>query len=145
MSTRDNRRRARRAERALSRVGVRLTRQRVAIAAELLDEDDDITAQELHARLRARGAPLGLATVYRTLTLLAEAGVIDALAHHPGELCYRWCGDGHHHHLVCSRCHRVVELGECDLDPWLERLSAEHGFVATGHHLEVAGVCAGCR
>ncbi|HEX2112303.1 MAG TPA: Fur family transcriptional regulator [Gaiellaceae bacterium] len=145
MSARDNRRRARRAERALSRVGVRLTRQRVAIAAELLDEDDDITAQELHARLRARGAPLGLATVYRTLTLLAEAGAIDALAHHPGELCYRWCGDGHHHHLVCSRCHRVVELGGCDLDPWLERISADHGFVATGHHLEVAGVCAGCR
>ena len=134
-----------RAERALARAGVQPTRQRVAIAAELMDEHDDVTAQELHARLRARGVPLGLATVYRTLGLLAEGGAIDTLSHHAGELCYRWCGDDHHHHLVCSSCHRVVELAECELDPWLDRLSAAHGFVATGHRLEVAGLCASCR
>jgi Fur family ferric uptake transcriptional regulator len=145
MAGRERRTETVRAERALARAGVRPTRQRVAIAGALLDEDDDVTAQELHARLRASGVPLGLATVYRTLAVLAEAGAIDALAHHPGELCYRWCGDDHHHHLVCSRCHRVVELGDCELDPWLERLSAEHGFIATGHRLEVAGLCASCR
>ena len=113
--------------------------------AELRAEGDDVTAQELHARLRKRGEPLGLATVYRTLTLLADEGAIDVLSHHPGELCYRWCGEDHHHHLTCSRCHRVVELGDCELERWLERLSAEHGFVATGHTLEVAGLCANCR
>ncbi len=130
---------------ALLRAGVRPTPQRVAVAEELIAESDDVTAQELHARLRARGRRLGLATVYRTLALLTEAGAVDTLAHHPGELCYRWCGSGHHHHLTCSRCHRVVELGECELDPWLERLSAAHGFVPTGHRLEVAGLCASCR
>jgi Fur family transcriptional regulator, ferric uptake regulator len=133
------------AHRALANAGVRPTRQRVAVAAELLDEHDDVTAQELHLRLRRRGERLGLATVYRTLSLLADAGAVDALSHHPGELCYRWCGEEHHHHLVCSRCHRVVELGECELSGWLERLSAAHGFVATGHRLEVAGICAACR
>jgi len=117
----------------------------VAVATELLRERDDVTAQELHARLRAGGERLGLATVYRTLSLLSEAGAIDALSHRPGELCYRWCGDEHHHHLVCSSCHRVVELPECELDPWLERISAAHGFVATGHRLEVAGLCDRCR
>jgi Fur family transcriptional regulator, ferric uptake regulator len=71
--------------------------------------------------------------------------VIDAIPHRQSELCYRWCGSEHHHHLVCSSCHRVVELGDCELAPWLERASAEHGFVATGHRLEVAGLCAGCR
>ncbi len=130
---------------ALLPAGVRPTPQRIAVAEELISEPDDVTAQELYARLRARGRRLGLATVYRTLALLAETGAVDALAHHPGELCYRWCGREHHHHLTCSRCHRVVELGECELDPWLERLSAAHGFLATGHRLEVAGVCAGCR
>ena len=132
-------------EGALAAAGLRPTRQRLAVVAELRGESDDVTAQELHGRLRERGERLGLATVYRTLGRLADAGVIDALTHHPGELCYRWCGDQHHHHLVCSRCHRVVELGECELDPWLERMSAEHGFVATGHRLEVAGVCGSCR
>jgi Fur family ferric uptake transcriptional regulator len=136
---------ARAAERFLRGLGVRPTRQRIRVLAELMNERDDVTAQELHERFRAQGGGLGLATVYRTLALLASAGAIDALSHHRGELCYRWCGDEHHHHLVCSGCHRVVELGDCELDTWLDRVSAEHGFVATGHRLEVAGVCGDCR
>ncbi|MGH3044741.1 MAG: Fur family transcriptional regulator [Gaiellaceae bacterium] len=129
----------------LSDAGVRPTRQRVRVLDELMSERDDVTAQQLHDRLRSRGEKLGLATVYRTLGLLAEAGVIDALSHRPGELCYRLCGPGHHHHLVCSSCHRVVELADCELDPWLERISQAHGFVTTGHRLEVSGLCAACR
>jgi Fur family ferric uptake transcriptional regulator len=129
----------------LSAAGVRPTRQRVRVLTELMGERDDVTAQELHDRLRSGGEKLGLATVYRTLGLLAEAGVIDSLSHRPGELCYRWCGQGHHHHLVCSSCHRVVELADCELDPWLERISRAHGFVTTGHRLEVSGLCAACR
>jgi Fur family transcriptional regulator, ferric uptake regulator len=137
--------RRRQAERLLGEVGLSATPQRVGVLAELMHEQDDVTAQELHGRLRSRGERLGLATVYRTLSALADEGVVDALSHHPGELCYRWCGAEHHHHLVCSSCHRVVELGGCELEPWLERASAQHGFVATGHRLEVAGVCADCR
>jgi Fur family ferric uptake transcriptional regulator len=129
----------------LADAGVRPTRQRERVLAELMGERDDVTAQELYERLRSGGEKLGLATVYRTLGLLAEAGVIDSLSHRPGELCYRWCGQGHHHHLVCSSCHRVVELADCELDPWLERISQTHGFVTTGHRLEVSGLCGACR
>jgi Fur family transcriptional regulator, ferric uptake regulator len=134
-----------RARAFLEGLGMRATRPRTLVLAELMREEDDLTAQALHARLRERGERTGLATVYRTLTILAGEGAVDALPHHPGELCYRWCGSEHHHHLVCSRCHRVVEVAGCELDPWLDKVSAEHGFVATGHRLEVAGVCAGCR
>jgi len=134
-----------RARAFLEGLGVRATRPRTLVLAELMREEDDLTAQALHARLRERGERTGLATVYRTLTILAGEGAVDALPHHPGELCYRWCGDEHHHHLVCSTCHRIVEVAGCELDPWLDKVSAEHGFVATGHRLEVAGVCAGCR
>ena len=129
----------------LSEARVRPTRQRVRVLTELMGERNDVTAQELHDRLRSGGEKLGLATVYRTLGLLAEAGIIDSLSHRPGELCYRWCGQGHHHHLVCSSCHHVVELADCKLDPWLERISSTHGFVTTGHRLEVSGLCAACR
>ncbi len=129
----------------LEGVGVRATRQRVIVLSELMSEHDDVTAQELHERLRGRGERLGLATVYRTLGLLTNEGVIDALSHRQGELCYRLCGNGHHHHLVCSTCHHVVELADCELDPWLERISAAHGFVTTGHRLEVSGLCSDCR
>jgi Fur family transcriptional regulator, ferric uptake regulator len=137
--------RASEVESLLVSAGVKPTRQRVEIAAELRREANDVTAQELHSRLRKRGTRLGLATVYRTLGTLEDAGVIDAFAHEPGERCYRWCGGGHHHHLVCAECHRVVELEDCRIGPWLDELSAAHGFSVTGHEVEVTGVCADCR
>ena len=129
----------------LARRGIRPTPRRVQVLAALAGERDDATARTIHGRLRAEGVRVGLATVYRTLALLSEHGVVDALAHHPSETCYRLCGDEHHHHLVCSGCHRVVELADCDLEAWLERAAASHGFVATEHLLEVKGLCSDCR
>lgn len=130
----------------LKAAGVRVTRQRLEILEELAREPDDVTAQALWSRLREQhGSSVGLATVYRTLSLLHEHGAIDALSHHGGELCYRLCGSGHHHHLVCSSCHRIVEVTQCGLDDWLGEVAARHGFVATGHEVEITGLCADCR
>ena len=133
-------------ERLLARRGLRPTPQRIGVVAELQGVRDDVTAQGLHQRLRAQGSRIGLATVYRTLAALREHGVVDVLSHRPGELCYRLCADEHHHHhLVCTGCHRVVELADCDLDAWIAAGAAKHDFVATGHRLEVTGLCADCR
>jgi len=129
----------------LAERGIRSTRQRLRVLEVLADEPGDATAQQIYARLRDRDERVGLATVYRTVALLTESGLIDALAHRPGEMCYRLCGEGHHHHLLCSRCHRVVELEECDIGPWLDKVADDHGFVATEHRLEVTGICADCR
>ncbi len=125
--------------------GVRPTPQRLEVLEELAREGNDVTAQELWGRLRDRDSRTGLATVYRTLALLAEKGVVDVLSHHGTEQCYRLCADGHHHHLLCTRCHRVVEVQECDLGGWLEAVAARHGFVATDHRIEIAGLCGNCR
>ena len=110
----------------------------------LAAEPNDATAQSIYESLRRDGVPIGLATVYRTLALLSAEGLVDALMHRPGEICYRLCGEGHHHHLTCSECHQVVELGDCELDSWLARLGKAHGFRVTGHAVEVTGVCAAC-
>ena len=128
----------------LEGLGLRATRQRRGVLEVLGDEPNDATAQEIHERLRRRGEHVGLATVYRTLAALSERGAVDALSHHAGETCYRLCGEGHHHHLVCSLCHSVRELGECDLEPWLDRLGAAHDFTVTAHSVEVTGVCSKC-
>jgi Fur family ferric uptake transcriptional regulator len=129
----------------LQQRGVRATRQRLEVLEELARERDDLTAQALWRRLRGRSSAIGLATVYRTLSLLHEKGVIDALSHHGGELCYRLCGDAHHHHLLCSRCHRVVEVEQCDLGTWADAIAARYGFVATDHQVEIVGLCGACR
>ncbi len=129
----------------LKRQGVRATRQRLEVLEELARERDDLTAQTLWRRLRDRKSPTGLATVYRTLSLLSAKGVIDSLSHHGGEQCYRLCGDHHHHHLLCSKCHRVVEVEQCELGEWLDEVAARYGFVATEHQIEITGICATCR
>ena len=129
----------------LARKGVRPTRQRLLVLAELAAERDDATAQTLWRRLRGHDEQVGLATVYRTLTLLHDHGVVDALSHHGSERCYRLCADGHHHHLVCERCHRVVEIDECTLGPWVDEVARRRGFVASDHRVEINGVCEDCR
>ena len=136
---------ARNSTELLERHGVRATPRRVEVVEELARERDDVTAQQLWSRLRGRKSRTGLATVYRTLALLSESGVVDVLSHHGGEQCYRLCGDEHHHHIVCERCHRVVEVQECGLDDWVAAAARRHGFVATEHRVEIVGLCADCR
>jgi len=125
--------------------GVRVTKQRLEVLRELARERDDVTAEVLWSRLRERDSGTGLATVYRTLAVLSEKGVIDSLSHHGTELCYRLCSDAHHHHLTCSSCHRVVEVEQCGLGSWLDEVSRRHGFVATDHRVEITGLCEACR
>jgi Fur family ferric uptake transcriptional regulator len=129
----------------LVRRGVRVTPRRLEVLAELARERDDVTAQELWHRLRERDSQTGLATVYRTLALLADTGVVDTMSHRGTELCYRLCTESHHHHLVCSSCHRVVEVEQCCLGGWLDTVTKQHGFVATDHRVEITGLCGACR
>src|SRR5919198_1297158 len=127
----------------IAATGLRVTRQGVRGLERPPLGPQDVAAQDLYRRLRDDGEKIGLATVSRTLGSLVEDDVVDTLAHSPAETCYRLCSDAHHHHLVCSECHRVVELGECAIEPWLEAAAAREDFVPTAHRVEIVGVCAG--
>jgi Fur family transcriptional regulator, ferric uptake regulator len=129
----------------LAAAGVRPTPQRLLVLETLAAEPHDATAQEIHARLRARRNRVGLATVYRALRVLKGRGVVDELSHRTGESCYRLCTPGHHHHLFCERCHRVEELEGCEVDTWVARASRAKGFRAASHTVEVVGLCADCQ
>lgn len=123
----------------------RPTRQQVAVG-EMLDELDDFTsAQDLHARLRAQGETVGLATVYRTLQTMAAEGTLDVLRTDDGEAIYRSCSTNHHHHLVCRSCGRTIEVEGAAVEKWTESVSRQYGFTAVTHHVEIFGVCGSCR
>jgi Fur family ferric uptake transcriptional regulator len=122
----------------------RNTRQRAAVADLLAGTEGFHSAQELHAMLRSRGERVGLTTVYRTLQALAEAGEVDVMRPAGGEVRYRRCSRGHHHHLVCRVCGRTVEVAGPAVESWAERVAAEHGYVDVSHTLEVFGTCASC-
>lgn len=123
---------------------VRTTRQRSAIAAALDETDEFHSAQDLHSLLRRRGENIGLTTVYRTLQSLADAGEVDVLRHADGEAVYRRCSTGHHHHLVCRRCGRTVEVEGPAVERWADTVAAQHGFREVEHTVEVFGTCADC-
>jgi Fur family ferric uptake transcriptional regulator len=123
---------------------VRSTRQKAAINAALQQADEFLTAQELHDRLRSQGERVGLATVYRSLQALSDAGEVDQLRTDDGETAYRRCSRGHHHHLVCRACGRTVEVEGPAVEKWAEAIAAEHGYVNVAHTVEIFGTCAAC-
>jgi Fur family ferric uptake transcriptional regulator len=125
-------------------VPLRPTRQRRAVVDALESFDDFRSAQEIHELLGERGETVGLATVYRTLQRLAEAGEVDLLRTEDGEAIYRRCSDTHHHHLVCRSCGRTVEVEGPAVERWTRAIAAEHGFADVAHSLEIFGTCAGC-
>ncbi|NHN57418.1 transcriptional repressor [Calidifontibacter sp. DB0510] len=122
----------------------RPTRQQQAVAEQLAQRSDFVSAQELHAAMRADGESVGLATVYRALQSMAADGRIDALRTDDGEVVYRSCSSGHHHHLVCRVCGRTVEVEGPTVERWANQVSAQHGFVDVEHTLEIFGTCADC-
>lgn len=130
---------------AIDAGGLRPTRQRTAVIEAMSSVDDFRSAQEIHALLETRDAQVGLATVYRTLQLFAEAGVVDLLRAEDGELTYRRCSSHHHHHLVCRSCGATVEVEGPAVERWTRSVSELHGYSDVSHTLEVFGTCAACR
>lgn len=122
----------------------RPTRQQAAVIDQLGTTEEFVSAQELHQRLRTSGSKVGLATVYRTLSTLAEAGDIDMLRTDEGEAVYRQCSTGHHHHLVCRGCGRTVEIEGPAVERWADAVADEHGFTEVEHTLEIFGTCRDC-
>jgi Fur family transcriptional regulator, ferric uptake regulator len=131
-------------EHALREAGLRPTRQRLTVLEALRGRDGAVTAQDLHAELRQAGGPVGLTTVYRTLTSLADAGFLDTF-NRDGEQAFRLCGDAHHHHLVCETCNRVEEITAEEVERWISQVAEDREFRVTGHRVDVFGICAACE
>ena len=124
---------------------VRVTRQRRAVQAAMSAQSDFISTQDLHAALRESGESVSLPTTYRILQSMAEAGEVDVLRSEDGESIYRQCAaEQHHHHLVCRRCGRTVEISLPGLEETTRRIAGEYDFAEIDHEVEFFGTCAGC-
>ena len=127
------------------RVRERSTRPFQAVLDELARSEDFRSAQDIYAALRARGSGVGLATVYRALQSLVESGRADVLRKEAGEAVYRECGEIHHHHLVCRRCGKTVEVQGPAVERWADQMADKHGFTDVSHTVELFGVCGACQ
>ncbi|CAB4903516.1 MAG: transcriptional repressor [Actinobacteria bacterium] len=122
----------------------RQTKQRSAVAALLTEIEDFRSAQQLHDDLRKRGDSVGLTTVYRALQSLIAAGEVDSITSDDGETVYRKCSDAHHHHLVCRKCGKTVEITGPTVESWADGVAKENGFTEVSHTMELFGLCAQC-
>ncbi len=122
----------------------RNTAQKEAVRQALAAAAGFVSAGDLHHRLTAAGSGVGLATVYRQLNALVEAGAADTILV-PGGQLFRACRpDDHHHHLVCERCGTAVDIDPPD-EAWILALAERNHFEVTRHVLEVFGRCARCQ
>ena len=123
----------------------RNTRQRRIIKATMEELGDFISAQDLHLTLANRKEQVSLATTYRVLQSLANAGELDSVKGDEGETQYRHCQvKDHHHHLLCRRCGTAIELEAPALEDWALAMGKQHGFSELEHVVEVTGYCPDC-
>ncbi|HEX2187475.1 MAG TPA: transcriptional repressor [Longimicrobiaceae bacterium] len=124
-------------------IGQRNTRQRDAIAEVIGAAAGPLTAPEIAERAQREIPGLGMATVYRTLKLLQEAGRVRTVILPSGETRYESEGLGHHHHFHCRVCDGVYDLESCHvvMPPGAR---TEEGFVVEDHELTLYGVCPSC-
>jgi Fur family ferric uptake transcriptional regulator len=124
--------------------GLRLTAARRAVLRAVMDIDGHFGRNRLGARLGGGGAHR--ATMFRTLPLLVEAGIIRRMRETMDHWHYEHViGHQHHDHLQCLRCGRVVEFTSRAIEREQGRLCRRHGFEETSHTFIVRGLCSSCR
>jgi Fur family ferric uptake transcriptional regulator len=125
--------------------GHKLTPQRLTVIKVMTASEDHMTPDELYDKARRVNPAIGRVTVYRTLDVLNELGLLCRVHGRNGCRSYLVRKPvEHHHHLVCSSCGKVVDFTNCDLAEMEKKLSRESGFAIQGHLLEFYGVCRGC-
>lgn len=136
-------------EKTLKENGYKLTNQRRVVLEALYKRDGEhLTAEEVHQVVKEVNPEIGLATVYRTLQLLSELGLIDKLNLDDGIVRYE-IGDmetkHRHHHLICEECGSILGVEDDMLDPLEEAFFEKYGFRVNDHVAKFYGICKECQ
>ncbi|HET58815.1 MAG TPA: transcriptional repressor [Chloroflexi bacterium] len=125
--------------------GYKLTEARKQVLDILMSHAEHLTSSDILALTVKSDANIGRASVFRALDLFTDLGIIRPIYHESQSPHYVvFESNGHHAHLVCRECDKVVDLDECHLGELLDGFAAEHKFSLSGHLLELFGVCEDC-
>jgi Fur family ferric uptake transcriptional regulator len=131
---------------AVTDAGYRLTRPRRAVAELIGNRADHFTAADLLEEADRKRIRIGRATLFRNLELLTGLGALERLDLPTGEHAYVACApEQHHHHVVCRRCGRSVEVEDSGLQLVVSEIARRSGYSIDAHRLELFGTCAQCR
>ncbi len=130
----------------LLRRGLKHSRQREVIVETFYAMGGHVPVEALVARVRRQDPRVSVATVYRTMKLLAESGLAVPREFGDGQTRYEpAAGAPHHDHLICTGCGRIVEFENEQIEDLQLQVARSHGFVVERHRLELYGRCAACR
>ncbi|HEY0443746.1 MAG TPA: transcriptional repressor [Candidatus Limnocylindrales bacterium] len=129
---------------ALDAAGHRLTGPRRAILGLIAGRDGHFTAADLVADVRDHDLGIGRATVFRSLDVLLELGVVERIDLPSGDHAYVACEPTHHHHVVCSRCGRAADIEDAGLGAVVDDVERRTGYRIDRHRLELFGLCPVC-
>lgn len=133
----------------LKKKGYKLTPQRRSIVDTIIEnEGQHLTAEEIYDKVKKNCPEIGLATVYRTILLLEELGVISRLELNDG--CNRYeimhSNEMHrHHHLVCNNCNKVIEVQDDLLEELETEIEKQYKFKILDHSVKFYGICSECQ
>jgi Fur family ferric uptake transcriptional regulator len=126
--------------------GLKHSRQRERIAEVFFGMGGHVSVEELVVRVRRLDARISVATVYRTMKLLADCGLAVPRQFGGGQTRYEAAsGRGHHDHLICTACGEIVEFANEKIETLQALVARRHGFEVESHKLELYGRCARCR
>lgn len=129
-----------RIEKLCAERGMRMTEQRRVIARVLSGATDHPDVEELYRRASALDPHISIATVYRTVRLFEEAGVVERHDFGDGRSRYEEAGDDHHDHLIDTKTGKVVEFFDAEIEQLKTAIAARLGYKLIGHKLELYGV-----
>jgi Fur family transcriptional regulator, ferric uptake regulator len=126
---------------------IKLTKQRLVICEMFFAQSGHMRAEEILQEARAKNPNVSLATVYRTLKLLQEYGFAKSHNFQDGQALFEPCFDkeDHHDHLICTKCGRIMEFIDQEIESLQIRIASEHGFIITNHKMELYGLCEKCQ
>jgi Fur family transcriptional regulator, ferric uptake regulator len=130
----------------IKQAGLKVTLPRVKILNVLETSDKNhLNAEDVYKTLLQNGEQIGLATVYRVLTQFESAGLVHRHHFDGGQSVFELNRGGHHDHLVCLRCGKIVEFVEATIEERQRSIAREHGFSLEDHSLIIYGICSDCQ
>ncbi|MBT5550677.1 MAG: transcriptional repressor [Nitrospina sp.] len=125
---------------------LRWTPQRKMILEVFLSFEGHVQIEVLHEKIRAYHPDVGIATLYRTLKLLTDCGLVEAHSFQNGKKTYeRMFHVRHHDHLICTRCEETIEFEHPLIEKYQLEICEQFGFTLKSHKMELFGICKRCQ
>lgn len=126
---------------------LKFTKQREMVLKALYDNEGHFTPEDLYSLIRSQHPDLTISipTIYRTLALLEESGIVDSLSFGAKGKKYEFGLKGHHDHLICTQCGKLIEFQDDVIEKRQEEIAKKFNFKMTDHTMNIRGICESCQ